>query len=253
MKDSSDSNTNQNKQRVQGGQNVYGASVGILMLDTAFPRIPGDIGNAQTWQFPVHYKIVRGASVKKVIGKDAEELVAAFVEAAEELISMGAQGITTSCGFMSLFQKERAAAINVPVASSSLIQVPMVQHLLPPSQKVGILTVSQQSLTPAHLSAVGASLETPIMGTDEGVEFSRVFVNNETSMDLTLIKQDIIDAGKALKAKCPELGAVVMECTNMAPYANLLQRELGVPVYSIYSLIRWFQSGLVPTVFPSPH
>ena len=239
-------------QRVIGGENVYGAAVGILMLDTQFPRIPGDIGNAQTWPFPVHYKIVRGASVKRVVEQKAEGLLEPFVNAAEELVLMGARGITTSCGFLSLYQQELAAAVNVPVASSSLMQVPIVQSLLPPTQKVGILTVSQESLSPLHLSAVGISQDTPVMGTDDGFEFSRVFINNETSMDLALIKQDILEAGKALKAKCPELGAVVMECTNMAPYASLLQHELGVPVYSIYSLIRWFQSGLTPHTFPSP-
>ena len=83
-------------QRVVGGQNVYGAALGILMLDTQFPRIPGDIGNAQTWPFPVHYKIVRGASVKRVVEQKAEGLLKPFVSAAEDLVAMGAQGITTS-------------------------------------------------------------------------------------------------------------------------------------------------------------
>ena len=239
-------------QHVIGGQNVYGASLGILMLDTRFPRIPGDIGNATTWPFPVHYKIVKGATTKRVIGQKAEGLLDHFVEAAEELVAMGAQGITTTCGFLSLFQQEMAAQISVPVATSSLMQVPLVQALLPPTKQVGILTVSQASLTPEHLAAVGVAADTPIMGTDEGVEFSRVFLQNEASMDLALIKKDIVNAGRSLKAKCPELGAVVMECTNMAPYANLLQRELGVPVYSIFSFIRWFQSGLTPPIFPSP-
>ena len=236
--------------RVMGGQNVYGASIGILMLDTQFPRIPGDIGNATTWPFPVHYKIVRGASVEKVVLQKSAGLLEPFIEAAEELVAMGALGITTSCGFLSLFQKELSAAIKVPVATSSLMQVPMVQNLLPLDKKVGVLTVSAAALTAEHLAAVGVSIETPIMGTDDGVEFSRVFIDNETSMNMHLIQQDMLAAGRALKAYCPELGAVVLECTNMAPYANLLQRDLGVPVYSIYNLIHWFQSGLTPLVFP---
>jgi len=239
-------------QRVTGGGNVDGAALGVLMLDTRFPRILGDIGNATTWPFPVHYKIVKGATPKRVIGQKAEGLLKPFVEAAEELVTIGAQGITTSCGFLSLFQKEMAAQISVPVATSSLMQLPLVQALLPPAKQAGILTVSQASLTPEHLAAVGIAANTPIMGTDNGVEFSRVFLKNEESMDLSLIKQDILMAGRALKTKCPELGAVVMECTNMAPYANLLQRELGVPVYSIFSFIRWFQSGLMPPVFSLP-
>ena len=50
-----------------GGKAFYGASVGILMLEAQFPRIPGDMGNALTWPFPVHFKIVRGASPKRVV------------------------------------------------------------------------------------------------------------------------------------------------------------------------------------------
>ena len=221
------------------------------MLDTQFPRIVGDIGHADTWPFAVHYKIVRGASVKKVVLQQSEGLLQPFIEAARTLVDMGALGITTSCGFLSLFQQELAAAVNVPVATSSLMQLPMVQHLLPPGKRVGVLTVSEASLTANHLTAVGAAVDTPIVGTDAGVEFSRVFINNETSMDLSLIHQDMLAAGRALKAKCPELGAVVLECTNMAPYADLLQRDLRVPVYSIYNLIHWFQSGLTPPVFAS--
>ena len=252
MSDSSNTTDLVTEQRVMGGGNVYGAPLGILMLDTRFPRIPGDIGNAMTWPFPVHYKIVEGASAQRVVSQQAEGLLEPFIEAAEALVAMGARGITTSCGFLALFQKEMAAAITVPVATSALLQVPLAQSMLPQTKKVGILTVSKQSLTPQHLRAIGVDTDTPIMGTDDGVEFSRVFLNNETSMDLALIKQDILSAGRALQANCPELGAVVMECTNMAPYASLLQRELGVPVYSIYSLIRWFQSGLIPPDFPSP-
>ena len=57
---------------VAGGKAVYGASVGMLMLETRFPRIPGDIGNAGTWPFPVLYKVVRGASPDHVVRRGAE-------------------------------------------------------------------------------------------------------------------------------------------------------------------------------------
>ena len=117
--------------RVTGGKSIYGASVGILMLDARFPRIPGDMGNATTWPFPVHYKIVRSATPDRVVLKGAEGLLDVFIAAARELVADGVDGVTTNCGFLSLFQEELALAVGVPVATSSLMQVDLVNRLLP--------------------------------------------------------------------------------------------------------------------------
>ncbi|HIA41493.1 MAG TPA: aspartate/glutamate racemase family protein, partial [Gammaproteobacteria bacterium] len=115
-----------------GGKTVYGASVGILMLDTIFPRIPGDFGNAATWPFPVMYRVIRGASPHRVVRERADGLLDAFIESGKQLVADGVDGLTTTCGFLSLFQDELARAVDVPVAASSLMQVPMVEKLLPP-------------------------------------------------------------------------------------------------------------------------
>jgi hypothetical protein len=136
-----------------GGKAVYGASVGILMLEAQFPRIPGDVGNALTWPFPVLYKVVRGASPERVVCQGSKGLKEGFIEAARELVDNGADGVTTTCGFLSLFQTELASAVDVPVATSSLMQVPLVQALLPKDRRVGILTISKASLTVDHLRA----------------------------------------------------------------------------------------------------
>jgi hypothetical protein len=118
--------------KVSGGKAVYGAKIGILMLEARFPRIPGDMGNATTWPFPVLYKVVRGASPDLVVRRRAEGMLPAFLEAADELIADGADGITTNCGFLSLFQAELAAHCRVPVAASSLLQATLIQSLLAP-------------------------------------------------------------------------------------------------------------------------
>jgi hypothetical protein len=89
-------------------------SVGVLMLDTHFQRFPGDIGNGSTWSFPVQCRVVRGASPDQVVHQQGAGLLEPFIQAAEELIAMGVSGITTSCGFLALFQKELAAALPVP-------------------------------------------------------------------------------------------------------------------------------------------
>lgn len=230
-----------------GGKAIYGAPLGILMLEARFPRIPGDMGNALTWPFPVLYRVVRGATPERVVLEGAAGLLPAFLDAAAELVDQGAEAITTNCGFLSLFQRELAAHVRVPVATSALMQVPWVQAVLPPGRRVGVITVSAGSLTPRHLEAAGVSLDTPVEGTESGREFFRVLIRGEKQdMDVDLACADILEAGRRLVGGHPEVAAVVLECTNMPPYAAALREALGVPVYDVYSLVSWFHCGLRP-------
>ncbi|WP_291297372.1 aspartate/glutamate racemase family protein [Elioraea sp.] len=236
-----------------GGRSIYGAPLGILMLEARFPRIPGDMGNGLTWPFPVLFRVVRGASPERVVLNGAPGLLDAFVEAAADLVDLGAEAITTNCGFLSLFQAEMAARLKVPVATSSLMQVPLVQATLPPGRRVGLITVSAATLTPAHLDAAGVPRDIPVVGTENGREFFRVLIKGEkTEMDVALAAQDILDAGRDLVSRHPEVGAIVLECTNMPPYAHALREALGLPVYDIYSFISWFHAGLRPRDFGPP-
>ena len=235
---------------VTGGSSVYGAAVGILMLEAQFPRIPGDMGNALTWPFPVHYRVVKGASPDLVVRQGAPDLLDAFVEAGQELIAMGVKGITTNCGFLSLYQDDLRASLDVPVAASSLMQVALVERLLPKGRRAGVLTISKASLTTRHLEAAGVPPDTPIMGTDEGAEFSSAILGNRLLLDVEAARADLLRAARRLVQTCPEVSAIVLECTNMCPYAADIASETGMPVYSIYDFVLWFQSGLAPKSFP---
>ena len=234
----------------RGGKSIYGAPLGILMLEARFPRIPGDMGNAGTWPFPVLFRVVRGASPARVVLDGAKGLLDDFIAAGRDLVDLGAEAITTNCGFLAIYQRELAEALAVPVATSSLIQVPWVQATLPPGQRVGVLTVSGSSLTPAHMDGAGIPRDTPFIGTEGGREFFRVLIRADaTDMDVAAAEQDILDAGRALVARHPDIGAIVLECTNMPPYAAALREALGLPVFDIYSMINWFQLGLRPRRF----
>jgi len=237
----------------KGGKALYGAPLGILMLEARFPRIAGDMGNATTWPFPVLYRVVKGASPSRVVLNQAAGLLPDFLDAAAELVAHGAEAITTNCGFLSLFQQELAAHVRVPVATSALIQVPWVQATLPPGKRVGIITVSAQSLTSRHLAAAGVPPDTPFVGTETGCEFFRVLILGEKQdMDVALAARDILDSGRTLVARHPDIGAIVLECTNMPPYAHALREALGLPVFDIYSLITWLHLGLRPRDFGTP-
>lgn len=233
----------------RGGKTVYGVSVGILMLETRFPRVHGDIGNAMTWPFPVQYSVVCGATPDRVVRNDPTELVDEFIQAGRELVRMGCDGITTNCGFLSLIQDQVKEALGVPVATSSLMQVPMVAQLLPAGQRVGILTISKSTLTPDHLKAAGASVDTPIVGTDGGRCFTRDILGDAVEIDFNACRLDLLDAAQELVDTFEDVGAIVLECTNMVPYAKDIRKLTGLPVYSIYSFVQWFQAGLSPRKF----
>lgn len=230
----------------RGGKSIYGASVGILMLDARFPRIPGDMGNAQSWPFPVHYRIVRNASPDIVVRKGGEGTLDLFIDAARALVQDGVDGITTNCGFLALFQEEIAAAVPVPVVTSSLMQVDFVNRMLPKGKRSGVLTISASTLTQAHLDAANVPAGTPIGSTEGGKEFTRAILDNEMELNVALAREDNVQAALALQAENPDLGAIVLECTNMCPYAADISAATGLPTYSILSLVTWFQSGLQP-------
>jgi len=235
--------------KVQGGKSVYGAAVGILMLEAHFPRIRGDIGNATTFPFPVHYKVVRGASPDRVVRQQGEGLLDAFIEAAREFEAEGVDGITTTCGFLCQFQAELAAAVTIPVATSSLMQVEFVNRMLPTGKRAGVLTISGSSLTETHLSKANVPLDTPIGTTEGGKEFTRAVLGNRTELDVAAARDDNIEAARKLLSDNPDLGAIVLECTNMSPFAADIRAATGLPVFSILTLITWFQAGLAPTEF----
>jgi Asp/Glu/hydantoin racemase len=238
--------------KVTGGKAIYGAAVGVLMLEARFPRIPGDMGHAATWDFPVLYRVVRGASPDRVVRRGAPGLLDAFVDAARSLIADGADGIVTNCGFLSPFQRDIAAAVDAPVAASSLAQVAMVDRLLPPGRRTGILTISASSLTPAHLAAAGVPAGAPIGTTEGGREFTRAILGDEPELDVAAARADNVEAALALKAARPDLGAIVLECTNMTPYQADIRAATGLPTFSMVDFVRWFHAGLAPRRWPAP-
>ncbi len=238
--------------KVTGGRAIYGAPLGVLMLEARFPRIPGDMGHAATWPFPVLYRVVRGASPDRVVRRRAEGLLPAFLEAGRELVASGATGVTTNCGFLSLFQRDLAEALEVPVLTSSLVQYSLIESMLPPGRRVGILTVSATSLSPDHLAAAGVPAGTPIEGTDGGREFSRVILDDLPEMDVAAAERDLLEAARRLRERHPELGAILLECTNMGPFAAAIAEDSGLPVFDMVGLACWFHGGLAPRRHPPP-
>ena len=240
--------------KVRGGQNIYGFSVGILMLDTRFPRIPGDMGHASTFDFPVLYHRVRGASPDLVVRHGERALLPAFLDGARALEREGVRAVTTNCGFLAMYQADMAAAVSIPVFTSSLMLVPLVYRMLPPGQVVGIMTVDASSLRPDHFAGAGITgdISTVVTGLETEKEFTRVLLDDQMELDVERARHEHLTVARRLVEDHPEIGAIVLECTNMPPYRADIQAATGRPVFDITTLVRMVHDAVSEGLPPRP-
>ncbi len=222
----------------EGGQNICGASIGVLCLESYFPKPPGHIKNPSGLPFPVLYEMIDGITVPTLLNNPTPDLLVPFIKGAQRLEAEGVRAITGSCGFLALFQKELAAAVSVPVFASSLIQVPLAFHMTGANAPVGVLTADASALTPKHFEGVGAAgIPVAVQGLEDTSEFAEVILQNtRTRMDTDLIEAEVLEAARRLKGKAPDIRSLVLECTDLPPYAAHLQDKLQIPVFDLTTL-----------------
>jgi hypothetical protein len=171
-------------------------------------------------------------------------MIQPFVSAGRDLIREGAIALGTSCGFLALFHKALVAALPVPVFSSSLLQVHLAQTLLKDGQKVGVLTARKSCLNHEHLSAIGiADIPMAIQGMENFPEFTRVFLGGKTTLDVDLCRREMVSAAMHLIKEHPAVGPIVLECTNMPPFADAVRRVTKRPVFDITTLLNSAWAG----------
>ena len=224
----------------------HGVTVGILMVDSTFRRFVGDIGNARTWPFPVQYRVVRGATPAEMVDLENADVLGRFKAAADELVADGVDGIATTCGFLALFQKDLAEHCPVPVATSALLQVPMVERLIPAARRVGILTYSAEAMTPAHLESAGVAIDTPVVGMPRSSEFFRWIMEGDDTVPFEALRDEVVATAERLARDHPGTGAIVNECTNLTPFSAEIARATGLPVFDMVTMMHWFHMGLRP-------
>jgi hypothetical protein len=215
-----------------------GRFLGILMLESRFPRPLGDIGHPDSFPFPTRRLIVRGATARTVI-QDAAALAASglldvFMVAARQLEYEGASAITTSCGFLVLFQRELQDAVRVPLVTSSLV---MLAPLLQTRSQVGLLTISSERLGPEHLVAAGVPrdrmADVIVQGVAPEGEFAGVILGDRTRMDAAKAAREVVEAALELKRRAPAMDTVMLECTNLPPFARHIEEATGLRTLSL--------------------
>lgn len=225
--------------KVRKNAESYGHAVGIILVDVRTPFIPGDVGNASTYPFPVVYRTVPEVTLERLIDKGDKSLANNVINTAQELEDLGVRAIASDCGYMIHFQAEVAAAVSVPVIMSSLIQLPMLERSIGPNQKVGIICANRPRLTDDMLALAG--LRDPGRAVIRGMETSAAFrapiLDEKPLLDDVLIERDIVATAEELVLSHPEVGPILLECSNMPPYAHAIQQATGRPVFDFTTLI----------------
>ena len=216
---------------------------GVLMLDTQFPRWKGDIGCPDGWPVELRYQKVKGMFPKEIVRSSEtlqqHDVLPLFVKAAEDLMTQGVSGITTSCGFLVLLQNELQSRLPVPVITSSLLLLP---QLLAENAAVGVLTMDEHALGDAHFLAAGVlHKDLPrlrIQGVSREEEFASAIMENRLHMNFDTAQRSVVSAAVSLQKKSPELRHVVLECTNMPPYAKAIEAATGWQLHSLHQLLK---------------
>lgn len=237
--------------KAQKGRDIYGAPVGIIVMDCLIPYPPGTPGNPSTFGFPVLYEVVRGATMESLIYTPDARLAEPFLEAGRRLVAQGVRAVFGNCGFMILFQECMAAELPVPVFMSSLLQLPLAARGLSREQAVGIISASAASLTPRHMEIAlgGAEVAFHITGLEDRPAFKAAVHDQCGELDFDAVEADVVAAACNLVAAHPEIGAFLFECTDLPPYAQAVQEATGLPVFDASTLINFGAASVTRSRF----
>lgn len=233
---------------VPEGRAIGGFAIGILVLDLWYPLIPGNVANACSFNFPVLYKILKGAGIE-ILNADPA-ILNKVIEGGNELVEQGVRAIIGSCGYFGFYQKEAARALNVPVFLSSLLQVPIIVQSLKPKQKVGILCAVDDSLTPKILNSCGIKDESRIVivGAQDLPEFQNI-LKCKGNFNSNKLETQLVDLSKQLVKDNPQVAAILLECSDMPPYARAIQNAVKLPIFDFITLIYWVYNAVVRQSF----
>ncbi len=222
--------------------------LGILSLDTQFPRILGDVGNTDSYPFPAMVKVIDGADATKIVldGLPDEVLLQRFESAASELEKQGADAIVSTCGFLITVQARIASKVSIPVMLSALSMLPSVLAMT--GTRVGVLTASRPALGSLALaSAQVKQNDIVVQGMENEAIFTDAFLATRAQQarefDRDAMEKSVVSQAETLIRDAPDIGAIVLECGNLPPYADAIRAATGRPVYHLLDAASWMMAA----------
>lgn len=224
------------------------------MLDSFTPFIPGDVGNASTFNFSVRYEIVYGLTVERMLCDTLHDDIEAFdvvLKAAKKLEQQGVRAITSDCGFMMVFQEYLKENLNVPVFLSSLLQIPFITRVISNDKKIAILTANGDTLDKVLIKNLKLSSidRFVIKGLQEKAYFYDAVVAENGSLNYFEIEKEMLQSVEECIEENENIGAILLECSVMPPYAKAIHEKFNIPVFDFYTMINYMYTSVVKKSF----
>lgn len=226
---------------------IAGAAIGIITIDFDYVKLPGNVANATTFRFPVTYEVVSFPIEDLFEGKS--EILEQILEAARRLERKGVRAIVGACGYFNHFQEQIKAAVVVPVFMSSVLQIPLIKMGLRDDQKIAVLVADGTGANQAFFAKAKADIGDCIVQDIGSLESFAPIRYIKPHLDNARLEQDLVAVTKELTQKHPEIGAVLLECSDLPPYAAAIQREVGLPVFDFITLINWVFEAVVKRTY----
>ncbi len=238
--------------QMKAGQNISGFPIGIIYIeDVYYPMLPGNIVNGYTFPFPVRLMPVKDLNCSDLFTV-ADSVEPRILDACFQLRKEGVRAISAACGFFGNYQEAVSEALDLPVALSSLIQIPWILPLLKKNQKIGILTADQSSFSDRLLNNCGITdaMKSRLIIKDlrHEKEFSCI-LEGRGSFDNQIVREEVVRKSTEIISESPDCGAILLECSDMPPYASAVQAATSLPVFDFTTLIRWLCSGVTQTPY----
>jgi hypothetical protein len=231
--------------RMRDHQQVSGYSVGIIYIeDVWYPMVPGNVVNAHTYDFPVRMKAIPNLGIDRLLRGDptiAQDIIAVGRHMIEK---EGIRALCSACGFFGNFHRQVAEELDIPVALSSLVQIPWVRTIIKPRQKIGVLTADASSLTDRLLESCFVPDRGMLVVKDlrHAPQFSAV-LEYRGEFDNGKVRQEVVAAALGLLGQDCDIGAILLECSDMPPYAAAVQAATQLPVFDFITLIKWLHGA----------
>ncbi|WP_029076532.1 aspartate/glutamate racemase family protein [Kaistia adipata] len=231
--------------RVRPDAQSYGHEIGILLIACSNPFPPGDVGNAWSYNYPVLYETIYDVTIDSLINEGDRSMAPSVVAAAKKLEAMGVKAITSDCGYMLYFQQEVAAALSIPVMLSSLLQLPFIASTLAPDASIGVICANKDRLTPELLSFAypNPTRALHVAGLQDAPAFRYAILDEKGALDTEAVEKEVVDRAVQLVTEHPEIGAILLECSNLPLYAHAVQKATGRHVFDFLTMIDFVQGA----------
>lgn len=226
----------------------FGESVGLLVFRPWYHCIAerGHFANMSSYDFPVRLKFVDQPFDPDGLHDGNPEWrgwnLLNWIRAAQELEEEGVRAIVGGCGLTGGIQSLLADAVDIPVFSSSMLFVPQLQRST--GKRVGVLTVSAEHLR-MHDNilfkecGIDESLPIAVAGMNESADADKWLTMTTPEYCFEVVQEAVVNTALQLQRDYPDLGSIVIECTDMPPYSDAIRVATGLPVFDPVDMVKW--------------